>query len=114
MITVLAGGVGAARFLTGLTQLIKQENLTVIVNTGDDIDLFGLHISPDIDIVIYTLAGIVNDEKGWGIKCDTFNCLNMLKSFGEVDWFNLGDQDFATSILRTCMLKNGATLSQVS
>ncbi|MCL2172426.1 MAG: 2-phospho-L-lactate transferase [Candidatus Bathyarchaeota archaeon] len=114
MITVLAGGVGAARFLTGLAQLIKQENLTVIVNTGDDIDLFGLHISPDIDIVTYTLAGIVNDEKGWGIKGDTFNCLNMLKSFGEVVWFNLGDQDFATSILRTFMLKNGAALSQVS
>ncbi|MDR0461343.1 MAG: 2-phospho-L-lactate transferase [Nitrososphaerota archaeon] len=114
MITVLAGGVGAARFLTGLAQLIKQENLTVIVNTGDDIDLFGLHISPDIDIVTYTLAGIVNDEKGWGVKGDTFNCLNMLKSFGEVVWFNLGDQDFATSILRTFMLKNGATLSQVS
>lgn len=114
VITVLAGGVGAARFLTGLAQLIKQENLTVIVNTGDDIDLFGLHISPDIDIVTYTLAGIVNDEKGWGVKGDTFNCLNMLKSFGEVVWFNLGDQDFATSILRTFMLKNGATLSQVS
>jgi len=114
MITALAGGVGAARFLTGLTQLIKQEDLTVIVNTGDDIDLFGLHISPDIDIVTYTLASIINDEKGWGIKDDTFNCLNMLKLFSEVDWFNLGDRDFATSILRTNMLKNGATLSQIS
>lgn len=114
MITVLAGGVGAARFLTGLTQLVKQEALTVIVNTGDDIELFGLHISPDIDIVTYTLAGIVNDQKGWGIKGDTFNCLNLLKVFGEVDWFNLGDRDFATSILRTNMLKNGATLSQVT
>ncbi|MCL2642504.1 MAG: 2-phospho-L-lactate transferase [Candidatus Bathyarchaeota archaeon] len=114
MITVLAGGVGAARFLTGLVQLVKQEDLTVVVNTGDDLDLFGLHISPDIDIVTYTLAGIVNDEKGWGIRGDTFNCLNMLKLFGEADWFNLGDQDFATSILRTNMLKNGATLSQVT
>jgi LPPG:FO 2-phospho-L-lactate transferase len=114
MITALAGGVGAARFLTGLTQLIKPEDLTVIVNTGDDIDLFGLHISPDIDIVTYTLAGIVNDEKGWGIKGDTFDCLNMLKSFGEADWFNLGDRDFAVSILRTNLLKNGFTLSQIS
>ncbi|MGD6933188.1 MAG: 2-phospho-L-lactate transferase [Candidatus Bathyarchaeia archaeon] len=114
MITALAGGVGAARFLTGLIQLIKQEDLTVIVNTGDDIDLFGLHISPDIDIVTYTLADIINHERGWGIKGDTFECLNMLKQYGEVEWFNLGDKDFATSILRTKMFKNGATLSQVS
>ncbi len=114
MITALAGGVGAARFLTGLAQLIKQEDLTVIVNTGDDIDLFGLHISPDIDIVTYTLADIINHERGWGIKGDTFQCLNMLKQYGEVEWFNLGDKDFATSILRTKMFKNGATLSQVS
>jgi LPPG:FO 2-phospho-L-lactate transferase len=114
MITALAGGVGAARFLTGLLPLIKPEDLTVIVNTGDDLDLFGLHISPDIDIITYTLAGIINDEKGWGIKNDTFNCLSMLKWFGEIDWFNLGDRDFATSILRTKLLKNGYTLSQIS
>lgn len=113
MITVLAGGVGAARFLTGLTPLVKPADLTVVVNTGDDINLFGLHISPDIDIVIYTLAGLVNDEKGWGLKDDTFNCLNMLKLFGAIDWFNLGDRDFATSILRTNMLKTGVPLSQI-
>ena len=80
MITALAGGVGAARFLTGLVQLVKEEDLTVIVNTGDDINLFGLHISPDIDIVSYTLAGLVNEEKGWGLKGDTFECLSMLKT----------------------------------
>jgi LPPG:FO 2-phospho-L-lactate transferase len=114
MITALAGGVGAARFLTGLVQLVEPEDLTVIVNTGDDIDLFGLHISPDVDIVTYTLSGIVDDENGWGLKGDTFNCLNALKLFGEVDWFNLGDRDFATSILRTNMLKNGFSLSQIS
>lgn len=114
MITALAGGVGAARFLTGLLKLVKEEELTVIVNTGDDINLFGLHISPDIDIVTYTLAGIVNNEKGWGINADTFNCLNMLKQFNQESWFNLGDKDFATSILRTTMLKNGATLSQIT
>jgi LPPG:FO 2-phospho-L-lactate transferase len=114
MITALAGGVGAARFLTGLIQLVRQEDLVVVVNTGDDVELFGLRISPDIDIVTYTLAGVVNDIKGWGVKGDTFECLRMLKRFGEVDWFNFGDQDFATSILRTSMLKNGATLSQVS
>lgn len=114
MITALAGGVGAARFLTGLVQLIKPEDLTVIVNTGDDINLFGLHISPDIDIVSYTLSGSVNEEKGWGLKGDTFECLNMLKRYNQESWFNLGDKDLATSILRTNMLKNGFTLSQIT
>ncbi len=114
MITALAGGVGAARFLTGLVQLVKEEDLTVIVNTGDDINLFGLHISPDIDIVSYTLAGLVNEGKGWGLKGDTFECLNMLKRYSQEAWFNLGDRDLATSILRTNMLKNGYTLSQVA
>jgi LPPG:FO 2-phospho-L-lactate transferase len=114
VITALAGGVGAARFLTGLIQLVKQEDLVVVVNTGDDVDLFGLHVSPDIDIVTYTLAGVVNDVNGWGVKGDTFECLNMLRLFGEVDWFNLGDRDFATSILRTKMLRSGVSLSQVS
>jgi len=114
MITALAGGVGAARFLTGLIQLVKQEDLTIVVNTGDDVEFFGLHVSPDIDIVTYTLAGIVNNVQGWGVEGDTFECLSMLKRFGEIDWFNLGDRDFATSILRSKMLKNGASLSQVS
>ena len=68
MITALAGGVGAARFLTGLLKIVKEEDVTVIVNTGDDIQTFGLHVSPDIDIVAYTLAGIVDEEKGWGVK----------------------------------------------
>jgi len=114
MITALAGGVGAARFLTGLIQLVKQEDLTIVVNTGDDVEFFGLHVSPDIDVVTYTLAGIVNNVQGWGVEGDTFECLSMLKRFGEIDWFNLGDRDFATSILRSKMLKNGASLSQVS
>ncbi|MDR2202763.1 MAG: 2-phospho-L-lactate transferase [Nitrososphaerota archaeon] len=114
LVTVLAGGVGAARFLTGLFPLVRPEDLTVVVNTGDDVNLFGLHISPDIDIVTYTLAGVVDDVKGWGIKGDTFCCLEMLKLFGEVGWFNLGDKDFATSVLRTSMLRAGASLSQVS
>jgi LPPG:FO 2-phospho-L-lactate transferase len=114
MITVLAGGVGAARFLTGLLKLVKQEDVSVIVNTGDDIEMFGLHISPDIDIVAYTLAGIVDEEKGWGIKDDTFQCLEMLKKFGLETWFALGDKDFATSIFRTDLLRKGLTLSQVT
>ncbi len=114
LIAALAGGVGAARFLTGLTRLVGEEDLTVIANTGDDIELFGLHISPDIDIVAYTLAGIVNEEKGWGIKGDTFQCLDMLKKHGLDTWFCLGDMDLATHIYRTDRLKQGATLSQIT
>lgn len=114
MITALAGGVGAARFLTGLTRLIKEEDLIVIANTGDDIDLFGLHISPDIDIVAYTLAGIVDEEKGWGINGDTFQCLSMLKKYGADTWFNLGDRDLATHMYRTDLLRQGLSLSQVT
>src|SRR5208283_2942226 len=114
MITALAGGVGAARFLTGLVKLVKEEDVSVIVNTGDDIEMFGLHISPDIDIVTYTLAGIVDEEKGWGIKGDTFQCLEMVKKLGIETWFNLGDKDFATHIFRTNLLNKGFTLSQVT
>ncbi len=114
MITALAGGVGAARFLTGLVKLINAEDLRIIANTGDDIELFGLHISPDIDIVAYTLAGIVDEDKGWGIKGDTFNCLEMLKKHGADTWFNLGDKDLATHIYRTERLAKGFTLSQVT
>jgi LPPG:FO 2-phospho-L-lactate transferase len=114
MITALAGGVGAARFLTGLIQLVKQDDVSVIVNTGDDMDMFGLHISPDIDIVTYTLAGIVDGQKGWGVKDDTFQCLDMLKKMGLDTWFALGDRDFATHIFRTEMLKKGYSLAQVT
>ena len=114
MIVALAGGVGAARFLTGLTKIVKEEELSVIVNTGDDIELFGLHISPDVDIVAYTLAGIVDEAKGWGVKGDTFQCLEMLKNRGLDTWFNLGDKDLATHLYRTDRLKQGATLSQIT
>jgi len=114
MITALAGGVGAARFLQGLTTLVKADELTVIVNTGDDIELFGLDISPDIDIVTYTLAGIVDEEKGWGLKDDTFNCLDALQTYGFETWFKLGDKDLATHIRRTHLLKSGFRLSSVT
>jgi LPPG:FO 2-phospho-L-lactate transferase len=114
MITALAGGVGAARFLTGLVKLIDGKDLSIIVNTGDDIELFGLHISPDVDIVTYTLAGIVDKEKGWGIRGDTFHCLEALRKLhGEV-WFNLGDRDLATHIFRTNLLRSGLKLSDVA
>ncbi len=114
MITVLAGGVGAARFLQGLVQVVAPQEITIIVNTGDDIELHGLHISPDIDIVIYTLAGIVDESKGWGIQGDSFHCLDMLGKYGHATWFMLGDRDFATHIYRTHLLRQGWSLSQVT
>lgn len=114
MITALAGGVGAARFLTGLLKIVNAEDLRVVVNTGDDIELFGLHISPDIDIVAYTMAGIVDENKGWGIQGDTFLCLEMLRKYGSDTWFALGDRDLATHIYRTQRLRQGLTLSQVT
>lgn len=114
LITALAGGVGAARFLTGLVRLVREEDLSVIANTGDDIELFGLHISPDVDIVAYTLAGIVDEGKGWGIRGDTFQCLEMLNKHGSDTWFGLGDRDLATHIYRTDRLKQGFTLSQIT
>jgi LPPG:FO 2-phospho-L-lactate transferase len=114
LITALAGGVGAARFLSGLVRVVPEKELSVIVNTGDDIKLYGLHISPDLDIVSYTLAGIVDEERGWGIKGDTFRCLKMLRSFGFETWFNLGDKDLATHLCRTSLLKRGLRLSEVT
>ena len=114
MITALAGGVGAARFLTGLTRHVKPEDLSVIVNTGDDMEMFGLHISPDVDIISYTLAGIVDEEKGWGIKGDTFRCLAAMREMGLEAWFNIGDRDFATHIFRTDLLRRGFTLSKAT
>jgi len=114
MITTLAGGVGAARFLTGLVKLVSEKDLSIIVNTGDDIEMFGLHVSPDIDIVAYTLAGIVDEEKGWGIRGDTFHCLEAFRRFNREVWFNLGDRDLATHIFRTNLLKNGFKLSEVT
>jgi LPPG:FO 2-phospho-L-lactate transferase len=114
LICALAGGVGAARFLTGLLKIVNAQDLRVVVNTGDDIELFGLHISPDIDIVAYTLAGIVDENKGWGIEGDTFRCLEMLRKYGSDTWFALGDRDLATHIYRTQRLHQGLTLTQVT
>jgi LPPG:FO 2-phospho-L-lactate transferase len=114
MITALAGGVGAAKFLQGLAQVVPQKEITAIVNTGDDIELYGLHISPDLDIVMYTLAGVVDEEKGWGVRGDTFRCLKMLRKYGYETWFNLGDKDLATHIHRTTLIKSGLTLSEAT
>lgn len=114
LVIALAGGVGAARLLRGLVQLIQPQNLVIVGNTGDDVELYGLHISPDLDIVMYTLAGIVDEAKGWGVSGDTFNCLDMLSKLGYETWFKLGDRDLAIHIVRTKLVKNGVTLSQAT
>ena len=113
-ITALAGGVGASKLLLGLYEVMDPGLLTVIVNTGDDIVLHGLKISPDLDIVTYTLAGVVDPSKGWGIRGETFHGLKRLAGYGRANWFNLGDRDLATHIHRTAMLAEGKTLSQAA
>ncbi len=113
-VTALAGGVGASKLLLGLYDLMDPALLTIIVNTGDDIALHGLKISPDLDIVTYTLAGIVDPSKGWGFRGETFHALKRLAVYGRPDWFNLGDRDLATHIHRTAMLAEGKTLSQAA
>jgi LPPG:FO 2-phospho-L-lactate transferase len=113
-IAALAGGVGASKLLLGLYGVTDPTRLTAIVNTGDDIVLHGLKISPDLDIVTYTLAGVIDAAKGWGFRGETFHLLKRLAVFGRVNWFNLGDRDLATHIHRTAMLAEGKTLSQAA
>jgi LPPG:FO 2-phospho-L-lactate transferase len=113
-VTALAGGVGASKLLLGLHDVMDPRDLTVIVNTGDDITLHGLRISPDLDIVTYTLAEIVDEAKGWGYRGETFHALKRLAGFGRIDWFNLGDRDLATHIHRSAMLVEGKSLSDVA
>jgi LPPG:FO 2-phospho-L-lactate transferase len=114
-ITVLAGGVGGARFLRGLKAAAPDAEITVVGNTGDDIDLFGLHVSPDLDTVMYTLGGGISEEQGWGRAGETFTVLSEIAAYGAgPDWFRLGDRDFATHIVRTEMLRRGLPLSAVT
>jgi LPPG:FO 2-phospho-L-lactate transferase len=114
-ITALAGGVGASKLLLGLYDVLADPSaLTVIVNTGDDIVLHGLKISPDLDIVTYTLAGVIDSAKGWGFRGETFHLLKRLAVFGRANWFNLGDRDLATHIHRTAMLGEGKSLSEAA
>ena len=112
-VVALAGGVGAARFLEGLVQVVPPDQVTAIVNTGDDRDFFGLRVCPDLDIVTYTLAGMVNRETGWGFKGETFHCLEALGRLRSDTWFALGDRDLATHVQRTARLREGASLTQV-
>lgn len=114
MIVVLTGGSGGAKFVDGLRRVIPPEDLTIIVNTGDDHDWWGLHVSPDLDSITYALAGILSAERGWGVRGDTFYCLQAMKELGEPAWFSVGDRDLATHVLRTKLLSSGRTLAEAT
>ncbi len=113
-VTVLSGGVGGAKLVAGMVRCIPPARLTVIVNTADDGVFHGLHVSPDLDTLMYTLAGMVNRNTGWGIHNDTYLALSLLKKYGEETWFHLGDRDLATHILRTKLLRKGKTLTEIT
>jgi len=110
-VVALAGGVGAARFLRGLVRAVPAEAVTAIVNTGDDKVFYGLYVAPDLDIVTYTLAGLVDEERGWGLRGDSFAAIEALGRFGHETWFRLGDRDLATCLHRTLRLRDGAGLA---
>jgi LPPG:FO 2-phospho-L-lactate transferase len=112
--TVLAGGTGAAKFLRGLVRVVPEVDVHVIVNVGDDTHVWGLHISPDIDSIVYGLAGKLDAQRGWGLRDETFRCLEEIGKYGLPDWFRLGDRDLATHLTRTELLRSGLTLSQVT
>ena len=114
MITVLTGGTGGAKFVDGLRRIVAPEELTIIVNTGDDHQWWGLYISPDIDSITYVLTDLLSTERGWGVRGDTFHCLQRMKELGEQAWFSAGDRDLATHLLRTRLLSEGRTLSEAT
>ena len=114
MILVLTGGTGGAKLVQGLQQVVAPEELTVVVNTGDDLEWWGLHVSPDIDSVLYALAGLLSPERGWGVDKDSFRCLERMAQLGQPSWFALGDLDLATHLTRTAMLRAGQSLSRAT
>ena len=113
-VVALSGGVGGARFLRGLAQALAPDALTAIVNTGDDFEHWGLHISPDVDTVMYTLAGLCHEEQGWGLAGESFFALEMMRRYEGDAWFRLGDRDLATHLLRTQAMRRGEPLSAVT
>ena len=113
-VLALAGGVGGAKLVLGLSRILPPGQLVICVNTGDDECFHGLHVSPDLDTVMYTLAGLADPETGWGLEGDTFSSLSLLQRYGADTWFNLGDRDLATHIRRTQLLRQGSTLSEVT
>ena len=114
MITVLTGGTGGAKFVDGLRKLLPAQQLTFIVNTGDDLEWWGLHVSPDLDSILYVLAGMLSKDRGWGVDGDTFECLEAMRRMGSPAWFRLGDRDLATHLARTQLLAAGRTLTQAT
>jgi len=110
--TVLAGGTGAAKFLRGLVQVVPEDDIHVIVNVGDDTEIWGLHISPDIDSIVYGLAEKLDTIRGWGLQNETFRCLEEIKTYGLPSWFQVGDRDLATHLARTQFLKQGLSLTE--
>jgi len=113
-VVALAGGVGAARFLRGLVRVVPPDDLTVVVNTGDDREFYGVHVSPNLDIVTYTLAGAIDPKKGYGLAGDTFHVVDTLAAYGHEAWFRLGDRDLAACLHRTLRLRDGARLVDVT
>jgi LPPG:FO 2-phospho-L-lactate transferase len=113
-VVALAGGTGAAKLLRGLAHLLDPRDLTVIVNTGDDAEIWGLHVSPDLDTICYALGGLLDIGRGWGLSGETFRALAHIARFGEPTWFNLGDGDLATHLHRTRLLREGRTLAEVT
>lgn len=114
MIVVLTGGTGGAKFVDGLRRVLPEDELTIVVNTADDHLWWGLYVSPDLDSITYMLAGIISNERGWGVRHDTFHCLEAMRALREPTWFSVGDRDLATHLLRTQLLSQGKTLSEVS
>jgi len=114
MIVVFTGGTGGSKLVQGLKNAVKPEELTVIVNTGDDLEWWGLNVSPDVDSVLYGLANLLSKDRGWGVEDDSFRCLERMKQSGQPSWFSLGDLDLATHLTRTAMLRAGKTLSEVT
>ena len=113
-VLALAGGVGGAKLVLGLSKILKPEELSIVVNTADDDMFHGLHVSPDVDTVIYALSGLTNKTTGWGVDGDSFRTLSALKRLGDETWFQLGDLDLATHIKRTSMLRAGKSLSEAT
>ncbi len=114
MITALAGGVGAARLLRGMVEVLPADEITAVVNTGDDLELHGLHVSPDLDTVLYTLADAINPTTGWGLVGETWRVMDALEELGGITWFRLGDRDLATHCFRSQRLAEGASLGTVT
>jgi LPPG:FO 2-phospho-L-lactate transferase len=114
MIVVLTGGTGGAKLVQGLQHVVAPEKLTVIVNTGDDVEWWGLHVSPDVDSILYALAGSLSTERGWGLEQDSFRCHERMALLGQPSWFSLGDLDLATHLTRTSLLRSGKALSAVT